>query len=137
MPGNCVQRARRRIAVRKSMTVDIRHMRIGGALAALGISGLIVLAACKPRENRPPTPEERQAEERQRRQDERAWGDRLSGEISYFREPRSGLCFAYLYVSDNRYADNATGGPAMSAVECAKVERLLINAAPAATPEAP
>lgn len=117
------------------MAADIRCMRIGGALAALGISGLIVLAACKPRENRPPTPEERQAAERQHRQDRHDWGDRLAGEISYFQEPRSGLCFAYMYVVIDPYrGDSATGGPAMSEVDCAKVEKLLINAAPPPTP---
>lgn len=41
--------------------------------------------------------------------------------IRFFKEPESGLCFAYLWVGGSD--DQGDGGPALSEVPCDKVER--------------
>lgn len=89
------------------------------------LCALLAFAACKPRQ--PPTEQERQQAEQARRQEIRSWADDLAGRLRYFRDRRSGLCFAYMYVSYG-VQESATGGPAITEIDCAKIEKLLVNA---------
>ena len=94
MPRNCVQKARHRIAVRKSLAADERMMKISGIIGAVAVVGLIILAACT-------TPREKVQE--------------IHDELVYFKDHRSGLCFAYwMYEGDSRCG-------VMSEVPCEKV----------------
>jgi hypothetical protein len=90
--------------------------------------------ACKKREEyKPLTPEEERSQLEARREHFNA----ISSDITYFREARSNLCFAYIFRTFG-LSQYAVGGPAMASVDCAKVEHLLINSAPRAeSPTAP
>jgi hypothetical protein len=84
--------------------------------------------ACKKREeNKPLTPEE----ERAQHETNLERFNVLASQLTYFREDRSGLCFAYIFQSFG-LGQYAVGGPALASVDCAKVEHLLINGAPRA-----
>ena len=127
-------RSRRRRRLEKLADRKRRPWVITGTfLAVLSFAALICTGACKKRGHVPLTAEERLAAEQEQARTRRDWADAQAADITYFRDARSGLCFAYLYVSYNSYADNATGGPAMSEVDCAKVEKFLVNA-PAESP---
>lgn len=52
--------------------------------------------------------------------------DHTARGIIYIREPRAGLCFAYLY-EERGYGNATTGGPALANVSCGLVERHLTN----------
>ena len=90
--------------------------------------------ACKKREEyKPLTPGEERAQLEARREHFNA----ISSEITYFREARSNLCFAYIFRTLG-YGGDMLGGPAMASVDCTKVEHLLINDTPRAeSPTAP
>jgi len=45
--------------------------------------------------------------------------------LTYLRDPRSGLCFAYLFETRGTYQ----GGPALANVPCDRVEHLINNGA--------
>lgn len=105
-------------------------------LALTGI-GLIAAFACKPEP--PPTAEERAEAARQQQASVRTWADEKAQGLTFFRDPRSGLCFAYLIERFGTF-ESTFGGPALAEVDCAKVEQLLVNAPTSVappTPEAP
>lgn len=86
------------------------------------ILAVILASSCQGRSYDVPEAERRAA----------VFGERASA-ITFFREPRSGLCFAYIYETQG-YGDTASGGPAMSNVPCEAVERLIANPAEAPAP---
>ncbi len=53
--------------------------------------------------------------------------ERAAG-MTYFRDDRTGLCFAYL-LEHWSAGESSWGGPGLAAVPCDKVEHLLANGA--------
>ena len=70
----------------------------------------------------------RRQHEAQRLENERL-GNELAAKMVYFRNPRTGLCYSYMWVTEG-YLDNAVGGPSHAPEDCAKVKALLLNPPP-------
>ncbi len=84
-----------------------------------------IIAACKPRDDMTATERQQAAELNASFARER--GLAIAQEIEYFRDPRTNLCFAYLWRNTS-----------ISLVDCARVEKFLLNPEPPPAPaEAP
>lgn len=87
------------------------------------------LAACKQVPS--PTGEQERRAAQEQLQSLRAWADALSADLTYFKDRRTDMCFAYSYPhpAAGTAAQSETGA-SLSEVECAKVLSLLVNLDP-------
>lgn len=133
-----IDAARRRRRLKREARRSRPWILSGAFVSAALLAAMIIIGACKP--EKPPTAEERAEAERQQQAHVRTWADEKARGLTYFRDPRSGLCFAYLFERYGTF-ESTFGGPALAEVDCAKVEKLLVNAPPAVmpsvTPETP
>lgn len=91
--------------------LDFRSV-LGIVPAVLGLS--LALASCS-------QPTTYYSTSVQASSESRSSGDAIAESIAYIRDKRTGLCFAYMW------GGMANGGPALASVDCASVEKFLVN----------